>query len=62
MRYLPKSPSERRAMLNAIGVRSAEELFASIPEQFRLKKPLNLPAAMSEPEIIDSSVGLVPRN
>ena len=53
MRYLPKSPSERRAMLDAIGVRSAEELFASIPEQFRLKKPLNLPAAMSEAEIIE---------
>jgi glycine dehydrogenase subunit 1 len=53
MRYLPKSPSERKKMLEAIGVRSAEELFSSIPEQLRLKKPLNLPAALSEPEIID---------
>lgn len=40
-------------MLEAIGVASAEELFSSIPEQFRLKKPLNLPAALSEAEIID---------
>ena len=31
MRYLPKSPSERQEMLAAIGVESAEELFASIP-------------------------------
>ena len=45
MRYLPKSPSERKKMLEAIGVASAEELFSSIPEKFRLKKQLNLPAA-----------------
>ncbi len=52
MRYLPKSDAERREMLSAIGVGSAEELFCAIPERFRLKQPLKLPAAMSEPEII----------
>ncbi len=52
MRYLPKSDAERRQMLAAIGVSGAEELFHSIPERFRLKQPLKLPAAMSEPEII----------
>jgi glycine dehydrogenase subunit 1 len=52
MRYLPKSPAERRKMLAAIGVPSIDELFASIPEQFRLKAPLRLPAALSEHEII----------
>jgi glycine dehydrogenase subunit 1 len=53
MRYLPKSPVERREMLEAIGARSIESLFASIPEEFRLKDPLKLPAAMSEQEIIE---------
>jgi glycine dehydrogenase subunit 1 len=53
MRYLPKSPSERQAMLAAIGARSVDELFSSIPAAFRLKKPLALPAALSEMEIID---------
>jgi glycine dehydrogenase subunit 1 len=53
MRYLPKSTSERREMLDAVGVPSIETLFESIPEQFRLKEPLNLPAAMSEQEIIE---------
>jgi glycine cleavage system P protein (glycine dehydrogenase) subunit 1 len=52
MRYLPKSPAERREMLAAIGVQSIDELFATIPEQFRLKAPLCLPAALSEHEII----------
>ncbi len=40
-------------MLDAIGARSIENLFDSIPEAFRLKEPLNLPAAMSEQEIIE---------
>ncbi|HUK30125.1 MAG TPA: aminomethyl-transferring glycine dehydrogenase subunit GcvPA [Candidatus Acidoferrum sp.] len=53
MRYLPKSPSERQEMLAAIGVKSVEDLFSSIPAAFRLKKPLALPAALSEMEIID---------
>jgi glycine dehydrogenase subunit 1 len=53
MRYLPKSPSERKEMLSAIGVKSAGELFASIPPQFRLKELLELPGPLSESEIID---------
>ncbi len=53
MRYLPKSPSERQEMLAAIGAKSAEELFASIPPQFRLKELLGLPGPLSEQEIID---------
>ena len=53
MRYLPKSPSERGEMLAQIGAHSIEELFESIPQQFRLRGPLPLPRALSEPEIID---------
>jgi len=52
MRYLPKSPSERQEMLAAIGVRSFEELFESIPEEFRLKGPLDIPGPLSEAELI----------
>jgi len=52
MRYLPKSPAERQEMLAAIGVKSVEELFSTIPETYRLKKPLNLPGPLSEPEVI----------
>jgi glycine dehydrogenase subunit 1 len=53
MRYLPKSPAERNQMLAAIGARSAEELFASIPAEYRLKRPLRLPGPLSEMEIIE---------
>jgi glycine dehydrogenase subunit 1 len=52
MRYLPKSDRERREMLAAVGVSSIDDLFECIPEQVRLKRPLDLPRALSEPEII----------
>src|SRR5713226_2572736 len=52
MRYLPKSAAERGQMLAAIGAKSIEELFASIPERYRLRRPLSLPGPLSEAEII----------
>jgi glycine dehydrogenase subunit 1 len=52
MRYLPKSPVERQEMLAAIGAKSIEELFSSIPERFRLREPLKIPGPYSEAEVI----------
>jgi glycine cleavage system P protein (glycine dehydrogenase) subunit 1 len=53
MRYLPKSPAERDQMLAAIGASSIGDLFARIPERFRLEEALNLPGPLSEAEVID---------
>jgi glycine dehydrogenase subunit 1 len=53
LRYLPKSDSERRAMLGACGIESAEALFAHLPDAVRLKRPLDLPPGISEYEIVD---------
>ena len=53
MRYLPKSASEREEMLRGAGVATIEELFQSIPEEFRLREPLPLPGPFSEAEIIE---------
>jgi glycine dehydrogenase subunit 1 len=52
MRYLPKSPDERKEMLAVVNTKTIDQLFASIPEQYRLKKALNLPGPFSEAEII----------
>src|ERR1700726_2600515 len=52
MRYLPKSPAERQEMLSAIGAKSIDELFSSIPERYRLREALKLPGPLSEAEII----------
>ncbi len=53
MRYLPKSPAERQEMLAAIGAKSIEELFETIPEKYRLRDALKLPGPFSEAEVID---------
>src|SRR4029077_136851 len=53
MRYLPKSPADRAAMLKAIGIRSVDDLFAPIPAEYRLTRDLNVPRQMAESEIVD---------
>ncbi|HEY9125630.1 MAG TPA: aminomethyl-transferring glycine dehydrogenase subunit GcvPA [Acidobacteriaceae bacterium] len=53
MRYLPKSPAERVEMLKQIGAESIDDLFAVIPEEYRLTRDLAIPAQMGESEIID---------
>ncbi|HYV12677.1 MAG TPA: aminomethyl-transferring glycine dehydrogenase subunit GcvPA [Pyrinomonadaceae bacterium] len=62
MRYIPNSPEERSEMLEAMGLGSAEALFDSIPEDLRLKRPLNTPAALSEIELIDRFEQMGARN
>src|ERR1035438_5435944 len=53
MRYLPKSPAERLAMLAEIGVASIDDLFAIIPAEYRLTRDLDVPRQQAESEIID---------
>src|SRR6202162_3784072 len=53
MRYLPKSPADREAMLKAIGLRSVDQLFAPIPAEYRLNRDLKVPRQMAESEIVD---------
>lgn len=53
MRYLPNSPAEREAMLQATGHQSIEELFAQIPAELKLQGDLKLPGPLSESEILD---------
>jgi glycine dehydrogenase subunit 1 len=53
MRYLPKSPAERLTMLAEIGAASIDDLFAVIPEEYRLDRDLDVPRQQGESEIID---------
>ena len=50
--YLPHTPEDRRAMLDAIGVSEVMDLFVDIPKELLLDRLLNLPAPMSEPELV----------
>ncbi len=49
-------------MLRQIGLASADELFASIPEDLRLTRPLNTPDALSEVELLAGFERLADRN
>jgi glycine dehydrogenase subunit 1 len=51
MHYLFNTPDDQRAMLAAIGADSIEELFRSIPNAMRLRRPLDIPPAMGELEL-----------
>jgi glycine dehydrogenase subunit 1 len=52
MRYLPKSPDERLKMLAEIGAGSIDDLFSSIPAEYRLTRDLDIPRQQAESEII----------
>lgn len=48
MEYLPHTPSDVEAMLEAIGLDSLGELFEAVPESVRLGRPLEVPPALDE--------------
>lgn len=48
--YIPATAEERKAMLAYLGLTSTEDLFASVPEDVRVRS-LNLPEGLSEMEV-----------
>ena len=53
MRYLPQTPADIAAMLEAVGVESVEGLFANIPADCRRAEAIRLPEPLSEWELDD---------
>jgi glycine dehydrogenase subunit 1 len=62
VRYIPNSLEEREAMLHEMGRESVADLFSGIPDRLKLKRPLNLPQALSEAGAIDFFRNLAERN
>ena len=62
MRYIPNSPDERADMLQQIGVPKIDNLFDSIPPELNLRDHLNVPAAISELELLRQFEDLGARN
>ncbi|PKL38723.1 MAG: aminomethyl-transferring glycine dehydrogenase [Candidatus Riflebacteria bacterium HGW-Riflebacteria-1] len=60
--YIPTTPAELQEMLGAIGVKTVDDLFAEIPPELRLQGELNIPAGMSEPEMIRKVTRLAQTN
>ncbi|WP_157216204.1 aminomethyl-transferring glycine dehydrogenase subunit GcvPA [Flavisphingomonas formosensis] len=63
MRYLPLQPSDRQAMLGAIGAASIDDLFRDVPEAARLSGPIEgLPLHASEMAVERQLKALANRN
>jgi len=54
MSYLSLSDKDKAEMLARAGAGSIDDLFGCIPEAIRLKRPLDLPPAQSEIELVRS--------
>jgi glycine dehydrogenase subunit 1 len=62
MPYISNTPEDQRAMLESIGLGSLDELFASIPSDLRLQRPLSIPPALSEMELTAHLAQLAEKN
>jgi glycine cleavage system P protein (glycine dehydrogenase) subunit 1 len=61
-RYTSATDQDRREMLARIGVGSMEDLFEAVPENLRLKEPLQIPEGQSEQDVFDHLSALAARN
>lgn len=62
MRFTQTSDTDVTRMLQTIGVKSIEELFSTVPESLRLGRDLDIPAGVSELELLDDVNALGKRN
>jgi glycine dehydrogenase len=62
-RHLGSGTEEVAQMLHALGSDSLEELIGkTIPEEIRMRRPLNLPGALSEEEALEELRGIASQN
>jgi len=52
MPYVPHTPEDIQDMLKVIGAESVDDLFSDLPDNVRLKEPLNLPDGLCEEEVL----------
>jgi glycine dehydrogenase subunit 1 len=52
MPYIPHTEEDRQEMLATIGANSIDDLFREIPENLRLREPLNIPSALDEHRLL----------
>ena len=62
MRYIPATEEDIRKMMQEIGVRNFDELFATIPSELRFRGRFAIPQAMSEQELTGHLWQLSDRN
>ena len=60
--YVPNTLKEREEMLKEAGYTSFEDMFSCIPDEVKLKEPLNLPSGLSEMEVARKMEELADKN
>ena len=60
--YLPHTEEDIKMMLDAIGITDIEQLFADIPRELTLEKPLEIPEGIPEFEVYRRMQALAARN
>ncbi|PKN59062.1 MAG: aminomethyl-transferring glycine dehydrogenase [Deltaproteobacteria bacterium HGW-Deltaproteobacteria-14] len=62
MRYIPHTDADRAFMLDAIGVASVDELFATVPASLQLRRALEVPSELGEADLLEHMQELADRN
>jgi len=62
MAYILNTPDDVRAMLDVVGLDSLDNLFDMIPPEYRLARPLAVPAAMTELELTSHMASIASKN
>ncbi|HWC31774.1 MAG TPA: aminomethyl-transferring glycine dehydrogenase subunit GcvPA [Actinomycetota bacterium] len=62
MRFAPHTDTDVREMLDELGLSSVEDLYAHIPADVSLDRPLDIPSGVSELELLEDLRRLAARN
>ncbi|OJW22577.1 MAG: glycine dehydrogenase (aminomethyl-transferring) [Planctomycetales bacterium 71-10] len=62
MAYIANTPEDVRAMLDAVGLDSLDQLFDMVPPEYRLDRPLRIPPALTEFDLTREVGDLLARN
>lgn len=61
-KYFPHTEDDLKEMLRVVGVESLDALYAEVPEELKLQRELDIPAAKSEIEVMGAAENLARRN
>ena len=60
--YVPNTKAEQQKMLESCGFQSFDEMYACIPEELRLRKPLQIPEGKTELEVTRAAEAAAHKN
>ena len=60
--YVPNTRAEQQQMLEACGFTGFDDMYSCIPEELRLKKPLQLPEGKTELEVMRAAEAAARKN